>query len=148
MDVVELTRNLGAAIQEDERYLAYVAAQKAIMEDAEMQKYNDRIEELRQKYSEESMKPSPDKLVLENLDQTFQRTYSEMMQSDIMTKFAETRNELDKMMNYLIQILSMSVNGEDPKTCEPNMAPEGGCPGCGGDCGSDCGPDCGCDGCC
>ncbi|MBQ1545129.1 MAG: YlbF family regulator [Clostridia bacterium] len=148
MDVVELTRQLGVAIQADERYTKFTESQEKAMSDEEVRALNDRLENLRERYETEAQKPNPDQVVLGNLDTTFQKTYGDMMNVPSMVDYVLARRELDNLMKYLTEILYLTVNGEDPLTCEP--APQGGC-GCGcspEDCnceGGECGPDCGCD---
>ena len=48
--------------------------------------------------------------------------------SDLMTEA-----EIDEMMNYIVEILTLCVNGEDPDTCEPEEhSCSGSCSTCGG----------------
>ena len=149
MDVVELTRQLGVAIQADERYTKFTESQTKALSDPEVRALNDRLEDLRERYETEAKKPEPDQVVLGNLDSTFQKTYGDMMNVPSMVDYVLSRRELDNLMKYLTEILYLTVNGEDPLTCEP--APQDGC-GCGcnpEDCnceGGECGPDCGCAG--
>ena len=47
----------------------------------------------------------------------------------------EARAQVDAMMNYIMQILGLCVNGADPMTCEPEQAHEHSCDGACGSCG-------------
>ncbi len=136
MDVIELARNLGAALQEDERYLKYAEASKATQEDQALNEKVAIIQTLQAAYQGEASKPDADQAALQKIDEQFQSVYGEMMAMPSMQTFNEARNELDGLMNYITQILYLCINGEDPATCEPQQ-------GCGGNCGS-----CGCDGDC
>ena len=131
MDVVELTRQLGAAIQQDERYIAFMSAKDVTESDADVKAMMDKIENVRTQYQDESQKETPDEQLLEKLDQDFQACYASLMTNEHMASYDATRQEIDKMMNYLMQILYLSVNGEDPMTCEPEEEHE-----CGGECSS------------
>ena len=51
------------------------------------------------------------------------------MQKPNMINYENTRRDLDELMNYIMQILAMCVNGEDPETCEPQMNEGAGCHG-------------------
>lgn len=129
MDVVALTRELGAAVQQDERYKKFVAAKEASEKDTEVKAMMAKIDELRTAYQAEAMNPTPDETVLGKLDQDFQQLYTNLMVNDTMQAYEEARQELDGMMNYLMQILYLCVNGEDPATCEPQAEHD-----CGGEC--------------
>ena len=50
-----------------------------------------------------------------------------------MIAFNEAKQEIDNLMNFVNQILVMSVNGEDPDTIEQQSGCTGSCstcPGC------------------
>lgn len=132
MDVVALTRQLGAAIQEDERYKNFIARKEASEKDPEVQDMMAKIEEIRTQFQAESMNATPDEKLMGKLDKDFQNVYTALMCTDVMAQYEESRQEIDNMMNYLMQILYLCVNGEDPQTCEPQPA-EG---ECGGSCSS------------
>ncbi len=134
MDVIKLTRELGAAIQQDEKYLAFVAARKANDDDKELNALIGKLNLVQMNYKNESEKDTPDNAKLESLDEEFRKLYGEIMLNGNMRKFEEAKQNVDDMMNYLIQILSLCVNGEDPATCEPQNE-EGGCTGSCGTCG-------------
>ncbi|MDO5448634.1 MAG: YlbF family regulator [Clostridia bacterium] len=138
MDVIELTRQLGAEIQASEEYKAFTAAKVASENDAEVNDKMAKIEEIRAAYQAAAMDPNPDEKLLGKLDKDFQDVYASLMVSDTMAAYEEAREALDSKMNYIMQILYLCVNGEDPATCEPPEEHE-----CGGDCGC-CSSDCGC----
>lgn len=138
MDVIELTRQLGAAIQASEEYKAFTVAKEASENDAEVNDKMAKIEEIRAAYQAAAMDSDPDEKLLGKLDKDFQDVYASLMVSDTMAAYEEAREALDGKMNYIMQILYLCVNGEDPATCEPPEEHE-----CGGDCGC-CSSDCGC----
>ncbi len=134
MDLIKLTRELGAAIQQDERYTAFVDARKANDDDKELNALIGKLNLIQMNYKNESEKEEPDRAKLDSLDEDFRKIYGEIMLNENMRKFEEAKQNVDDMMNYLIQILSLCVNGEDPATCEPKSE-EGGCSGNCGTCG-------------
>ncbi len=141
MDVIEITRQLGAAIQADERYIKFMDAKKEADENADVQLKMAQIEAIRTQYAQEAQNPNADQETLAKLDASFQGIYQELMQNEIMLRANEAGQEIDSMMQYIMQILSLCVNGEDPATCEPQEQGcncEGGCDSCG---------DSGCEGC-
>lgn len=145
MTVEETTRQLGAAIQADARYKRFVEAQKSAQNDLEVVSYETKINDIRQQYSDESSKPDPNAAVLEGLDNQFQALYAQMMNCGAMGSYNIARQEMDDMMEFINQIIYMTVNGEDPATCQPKPKDDCGC-GCGGECGDcgggECGEDC------
>ena len=144
MDVIEVTRQLGAAIQADDRYLTFMEAKKAADNDANVQLMLSQIEAIRTQYQNEASKPAPDQASLQALDQSFQTLYQQVLANETMQAANAAGQEIDSMMNYIMQILSLCVNGEDPATCEPKAQEGCGCEG--GDCSS-CGGGCGSEGC-
>ncbi|MGN0445193.1 MAG: YlbF family regulator, partial [Acutalibacteraceae bacterium] len=70
MDVIEVTRQLGAAIQADDRYLTFMEAKKAADNDANVQLMLSQIEAIRTQYQNEASKPAPDQASLQALDQS------------------------------------------------------------------------------
>lgn len=135
MDVITAVRALGAAIQEDERYLAFVKAREANEGDMELNGLIGKLNLIQLSYQNESMKEEPDQSKLEGMDAEFREIYGQIMLNENMRNYEEAKTSVDEMMNYLIQILTLCVNGEDPATCEPVAAEE---EGCGGNC-STCG---------
>ena len=127
MDVIEVTRQLGAAIQADDRYLTFMEAKKAADNDANVQLMLSQIEAIRTQYQNEASKPAPDQASLQALDQSFQTLYQQVMANETMQAANAAGQEIDSMMNYIMQILSLCVNGEDPATCEPKAQEGCGC---------------------
>lgn len=134
MDVITAVRALGAAIQEDERYLAFVKAREANEGDMELNGLIGKLNLIQLSYQNEASKEEPDQNKLEGMDAEFREIYGQVMLNENMRNYEEAKNSVDEMMNYLIQILTLCVNGEDPATCEPPTEEEG----CGGNC-STCG---------
>ncbi len=135
MDVISAVRALGAAIQQDERYLAFVKAKEANESDIELNGLIGKLNLIQLSYQNESAKEEPDNSKLESMDAEFREIYGQVMLNENMKNYETAKNDVDSMMNYLIQILTLCVNGEDPASCEPAAA-EAGCSGncssCGG----------------
>ena len=135
MDVIEITRQLGEAIQRDDRYIAFMEAKRANEEDMELNAMIGKLNLVQMAYQNESGKESPDESKLESMDREFQQLYGDIMLNENMKRYEERKQTVDDMMNYLIGILSQCVNGADPATCEPVSADgecTGSCSTCGG----------------
>ena len=61
MDVIELTRELGKAIQQDDRFVAYTLAKQANDNDKELQDDMDRFSQLRKDLGTAMSAEEPDK---------------------------------------------------------------------------------------
>lgn len=138
MDIIEITRQLGAAIQQDERYAKFVAAREANDKDTALAELMSKIQLIQISYQHEAAKENADEGKLKAYDEEFRGVYTEIMQNPNMRNYELARKDIDDMMNYLTGILALCVNGDDPATCDPTAHDDG----CGGDC-SCCGSDCG-----
>ncbi len=129
MDIITMARELGKAIQQDERYKRIDAAKRANDADDQLQdlivKFNLKRSELSNEMAQENK--SPEKL--NALDKELKELYAEVMSNPNMAEFNAAKGEVDQMMNFISEILYGSVNGEDPDTIEMQT-------GCGGNCGS------------
>ena len=135
MDVVTKARELGKVIQADDRYLAYMEAKKNNDADLELNGLIGKLNLIQMSYQNESEKEVPDQNKLDQWDADFRDVYGSIMLNENMRRFEEKKQELDDLMNYLIQILTLCVNGEDPETCEPKPESDGACTGSCSTCG-------------
>ncbi len=140
MSLEKLTRELGKAIQQDERYLAMQKAIAANEADAGLNELMSKIQLIQVSYQHEASKENPDEGKMQAYDEEFRGVYTQIMMNPNMQAYEKARKDIDELMNYLTGILAMCVNGDDPDTCDPTAH------SCGGDCGS-CGCDCGDEGC-
>ncbi|MBQ6018849.1 MAG: YlbF family regulator [Clostridia bacterium] len=134
MDIIEKTRELGALIQQDERYLAFVEARKNNEADDELNALITKLGEIQDEYGEavagDEELPESEK---EKYDKRFRDVYTVVMQNENMLAYQKAKAEIDAMMQYIMQLLSMCVNGADPQTCEvPEQGCTGSCATCGG----------------
>ena len=132
MDIIKLTRELGAAIQQDERYLAFTKARDENEKDTELNELMGQIQMVQMNYQLEASKEEPDSAKMQAFEEEFNTLYTKFMANDKMQAYDAARTEVDEMMNYIMQILSLCVNGADPATCEPEKHDHE----CGGSCSS------------
>lgn len=132
MDIIAMARELGKAIQQDERYKRIDAAKTANDKDEELQqliqKFNMKRSELSVEMAQENKNPEK----LNQLDRELKAVYQEVMQNPNMAEFNAAKVEVDDMMNYISTILYGAVNGEDPDIIEPQQSCGGDCAGCAG----------------
>lgn len=132
MDIIKLTRELGAAIQQDERYLAFTKAREENEKDTELNELMGQIQMVQMNYQLEASKEEPDSAKMQAFEEEFNALYTKFMANGKMQAYDAARTEVDEMMNYIMQILSLCVNGADPATCEPEKHDHE----CGGSCSS------------
>jgi len=134
MEPLKAARQLGKAIQEDERFKAYFSAKEKNDADEGLQnligEFNLQRENLTMEVSKGEGKD--DQKVTE-LNTKMRETYAEIMQNDNMRVYSTAKTEVDLMVNQVNQIIAMCCEGADPDTCEPKAGNCGsGCGGCGG----------------
>ena len=105
MDIIAMARELGKAIQQDERYKRIDAAKTANDKDEELQqliqKFNMKRSELSVEMAQENKNPEK----LNQLDRELKAVYQEVMQNPNMAEFNAAKVEVDDMMNYISTIL-------------------------------------------
>ena len=133
MDKIErLARDLGAAIQEDIRYTAYMQAREANEKDNELNELMGKVQLIHMSYGHEASKgEDADQEKLAAYEKEFNECFTLVKNNLTMVKYEAARDELDALMKYVTGILSMCACGEDPETCSPETQSS-----CNGDCGS------------
>ncbi|MBE6859025.1 MAG: YlbF family regulator [Ruminococcus sp.] len=132
MDVIQMTRELGKAIQQDDRYTAYMLAKQANDNDAELQADIDKFDKLRAELNEVMSTKNPDSDRLVALDTEIKEVYQKVMGSRKMIVFTAAQKALEDLINNVNQIITMCANGEDPDTCQPSSGCSGSCATCSG----------------
>ena len=135
MSVIELTRQLGAAIQADERYKAFDEAKKANDNDKELNDLIGKINLIQLNYQQEAGKgEEADAAKMEAFAKEFEEAYREIMLNGNMVKFEAAKTAVDDMMNEIMGILALCIDGQDPATCTPAEEHHcsGSCDSCGG----------------
>ena len=136
MDIIELTRQLGAAIQQDPAYDAFHKARKVNEEDDALNELMSKIQLIHMSYQHEAMKPDANEEKLAAYDKEFTEVYQQVMANPNMMAFEQAKMGLDKLMKRITGILTLCAQGEDPATCEYE---ESGCSGNCSSCSSNCG---------
>jgi len=132
MDVIELTRELGKAIQNDDRYIAYQLAKQVNDEDTQLQEDISRFETLRLKLNRIMSSSPVDNELMKKTDGELKEVYRKVMQNPNMIVFNSAQNALESLISNINQIISLCANGEDPETCQPSSQCGGNCATCGG----------------
>ena len=132
MDIIELTRQLGAAIQDEEAYKAFHKAKEVNEQDDELNELINKIQLIHMSYQHEAAKDDANEAKLQAYDKEFSDVYRQVMANPNMQNFEKAKDELDVLMKRITGILSLCAQGEDPATCEFNTGCSGDCSSCGG----------------
>ena len=132
MDVIELTRELGKAIQQDDRYIAYNLAKQVNDEDKELNDDIEKFTKLRIDLTTAMSYEDKDTDLIKQLDEDIKTTYNKIMSNKNMIVFQAAQKSLESLISNINQIISMCANGEDPDTCQPSTGCSGSCSTCGG----------------
>lgn len=130
MDIIEMTRELGRALQNDERYIAMMSARQASDEDQALQEAIGEFNLKRMAISNEAQKDDRNEETLQRLNEEFRGVYQKIMENEHMLRYNDTKNEFDALLQRMTGILSLCADGEDPETCDYDAA------SCGGNCSS------------
>lgn len=133
MDVIAKARELGAALQQDERYLALKKAQEANEQNNALNELIAKIQLLQVSFQHEAQKEDKDDAKLQQMDEEFGQLYSQIMADPGMQAYEAAAAEIDQLMKYINAIFTLCLQGEDPATCEPPKEEEH---HCGGECSS------------
>ena len=130
MDIIEMTRELGRALQNDERYIAMMSARQASDEDQALQEAIGEFNLKRMAISNEAQKDDRNEETLQRLNEEFRGVYQKIMENEHMLRYNDAKNEFDALLQRMTGSLSLCADGEDPETCVYDAA------SCGGNCSS------------
>ena len=131
--IIKLTRELGAAIQADERFKNFTAAKKANDESAELQKLIGDFNVTRMNLDEAMQAEKKDEEKIKADNEKLRTLYGEIMRSKEMTDYNTAKTELDDVVKQVYGLLELILNGEDPETATyEEHSCSGSCSTCGG----------------
>ncbi len=132
MDVIEKVRELGKAIQQDERFIRYAKAKLANDNDKDLQAAIGNFNITRMELDREISSDYKDEEKVQKLNEELRRVYGEIMSAPAMVEYNTAKAEVDSMVNDINVIISKCLDGEDPDTCDTNSGCTGSCSTCGG----------------
>ena len=132
MDVIEKVRELGKAIQQDERFIRYAKAKLANDNDKDLQAAIGNFNITRMELDREISSENKDDEKVQKLNDELRRVYGEIMSAPAMVEYNTAKAEIDSMVNDINVIISKCLDGEDPATCDTNSGCTGSCSTCGG----------------
>lgn len=131
--MIELARELGAALQQDERYIRVQMAQAAADEDKELQELIGAFNLKRIAMQNEASRETPDEDKVNALTDEVSELYQKIMKNPSMMAYNAAKPELDRVMEAVARIITLSAQGEDPYMIpESSEGCSGNCSSCGG----------------
>lgn len=131
MDIIELTRALGAEIQKTEEYKRFMTAKEKNDNDEALQKQIGDFNLLKMQLDSEHEKEEKDDAKILELNEKIVALYNEIVSGESMTEYNAAYEAYRTLTDKISNILLMCENGEDPATCEPSSC-TGNCSSCGG----------------
>ncbi|HZJ77737.1 MAG TPA: YlbF family regulator [Clostridia bacterium] len=135
MDLIEMTRELGKAIQKDERFANLQAANKANEADSELMEMINRIQLVHMSYQSEAAKEDKNEQKLSAYDEEFQGIYQKVKDNENMQRYESAMEEMDTLMKKITGMLSRCALGDNPDVCDVEAEQQDcadSCDGCSG----------------
>ena len=132
MTVIESVRELGKAIQKDERFIRFAKARLASDSDKDLQAAIGEFNIARMNLETESSREDRDENKMKELNEELREIYGKVMANPVMVEFNTAKVALDQMMSEINVIIGKTLDGEDPETCTADSGCTGSCSTCGG----------------
>lgn len=133
MDILlEMAKDMGEALQQDDRYVALQMAQAKADEDQPLQDLIGEFNLKRMALMTEENKEDKDMAKLQTLDEELREVYGRVMANESMQAYNAARVEVDNLLNGINRILMLSAQGEDPRSIDTEHSCGGNCSGCSG----------------
>lgn len=133
MDIIDLTRELAAKIQEDERYLKLKIATQNNDQDLNLQDLIGEFNLKKISISNEISKAEHDDEKIKTLNDELKICYESIMHNENMIAYNNAKKDFDDLISQINTIIIGAANGEDPMTIDIIQSNcNGNCSGCSG----------------
>ena len=133
MDIIELAKALGKAIQEDDRFISTQVALQQSDADEELQALIGDFNLKRMAINNEAQKDDRNEDLLRQYNEELRAIYANIMQNPHMNAYNNAKNELDALIQRVTNIITMCADGQDPEECDcDSCGCTGSCATCGG----------------
>lgn len=130
MDIIEITRELGRALQSEPAYVNMRLASQQSDEDEALQQLIGEFNLKRMAINNEAQKEDRSEDTLQRLNTELREVYAQIMQNEHMIAYNNAKGEFDALLQRITGIIGLCADGENPDTCDYDAA------SCGGDCSS------------
>lgn len=129
--ILEMAKELGHLIQQDERFVKVQMAQAQADNDAELQALIGEFNLKRMAINSEASKPEQDEEKVKQLNEELRDVYARVMANPSMDAYNQAKTELDKILNGVSAIMNMAAQGLNPDDYDEHQC-GGNCASCGG----------------
>ena len=132
MDIIEMTRKLGVAIQQEEVFKNYIKAKAANDNDVELQDMIGQFNVIRMQLDQALSADDKDGDKVKELNTQLKDTYTAIMGRESMMNYNIAKGELDVLVNQINAVIEHALDGDDPMTCDIASNCTGSCSTCSG----------------
>lgn len=132
MDIIEMTRKLGVAIQQEEIFKNYIKAKAANDNDVELQDMIGQFNVIRMQLDQALSADEKDGDKVKELNGQLKDTYTAIMGRESMMNYNIAKGELDVLVNQINAVIEHTLDGDDPMTCDIASNCTGSCSTCSG----------------
>ena len=132
MDIIEMTRKLGVAIQQEEVFKNYIKAKAANDNDVELQDMIGQFNVIRMQLDQALSADDKDGDKVKALNAQLKDTYTAIMGRESMMNYNIAKGELDVLVNQINAVIEHTLDGDDPMTCDIASNCTGSCSTCSG----------------
>ena len=131
--LLEMAKEMGHALQQDERFVKMQMAQAQADNDAALQELIGEFNLKRMAINSESAKPEAeqDEEKMKQLNVEIREVYARVMANESMAAYNAAKTELDKIINGIGAIINMAAQGLNPDDYDEHQC-GGNCASCGG----------------
>ena len=131
MDIISMARELGKAVQNDERFIRLQMARTNNDDDEALQTLIGEFNLKRMSMNAEMSKEDKSEEKAAAFDAELKELYAAIMSNPNMTEYTAAQQEIESVLKHINTIITLSANGEDPDTVELSACGEG-CSSCSG----------------
>lgn len=132
MDIIDLAREIGRKLQQDENYIKFQLAKQATDEDKELQDLIGEFNLKRMAINNEASKENRSEEKLQQFNQELRSVYAKIMTNENMINYNDSKEAVDTLLARVSAIIQKSSEGEDPDTADYTPSCSGSCATCGG----------------
>ena len=132
MDIIEMTRKLGVAIQQEEIFKNYIKAKAANDNDVELQDMIGQFNVIRMQLDQALSADEKDGDKVKELNGQLKDTYTAIMGRESMMNYNIAKGDLDVLVTQINAVIEHTLDGDDPMTCDIASNCTGSCSTCAG----------------
>lgn len=130
--ILELSRELGKLLQNEQCYKDYMHAKDVNDNDENLQKEIGEFNLVKLSIDQELSKEDRDEQKFRELNEQLRRIYSNIMVNESMQAFQKSKAELDRLVAGIYSVIVKCAGGENPDEVTMEDGCSGNCSSCGG----------------